>query len=96
MRLPFSTLHAQPGLHVHESSDPLLLDVVGAGTTGREQRTLRSFLESRCPSVTKDFNPAWWLAKCVACSVVLYPDYNASSSAATLKRSTVLWATSPK
>jgi hypothetical protein len=93
---PSSTLHAQPGLHVHESADPLLLDTVGAGTTGREQRTLRSFLESRCPSVTKDFNPAWWMAKCDVCSVVESSGDNVSSTAVTFKRATVLWATSPR
>lgn len=34
-----------------------------------ERITLREFIELRCPSLLKEFRPAWWLNRCVLLSV---------------------------
>lgn len=60
-----STFHHPAGLHF--ASKPVYFPVRNSPDSKETTRTsLRAFIEANCPSLTRDFKPAWWLYKSVA------------------------------
>ena len=51
---------------LYYGTQPKYLDVVSNRTSGGVERlSLRTLIESRCPSLVKEYKPSWWLFKSV-------------------------------
>jgi hypothetical protein len=62
MNLLSGNMHAEPGLKTYGAGAGYFI-VRTQGTP--KQLTMRELITSRCPSLMKEFRPAWWLPKYV-------------------------------
>ena len=75
VRLPH--LGRLPRLHFAPSPARVAVKSPVTGSEADEQpkEGLDDFVAARCPSLYKEFSPAWWLFKWVLCVLELFPVY---------------------